>query len=117
MNPISLNPISILLGLGKELIGLIPDGNKRAELTQQLQNAEVEMAKAQMEVNKVEAASDNFFKSGWRPATGWVGVAGLVWYVVAPSMGLPTAGTDVLVSILAGLLGLGGFRTLEKLKK
>jgi hypothetical protein len=32
---------------------------------------------AQVDVNKIEAASSNLFVSGWRPAVGWVGVLGL----------------------------------------
>ena len=30
-----------------------------------------ELAKGQLEVNKVEAAHKNLFVSGWRPAVGW----------------------------------------------
>ena len=30
-----------------------------------------ELAKGQLEVNKVEAASKSMFVSGWRPAVGW----------------------------------------------
>ena len=32
---------------------------------------------AQIEVNKVEAASSSVFVSGWRPAIGWIGVAAM----------------------------------------
>ena len=31
-----------------------------------------ELAKGQLEVNKVEAASQSMFVAGWRPAVGWV---------------------------------------------
>ena len=31
-----------------------------------------EVAIAQIEVNKIEAASPSFFKSSWRPFIGWV---------------------------------------------
>ena len=30
-----------------------------------------ELAKGQLEVNKVEAASKSMFVAGWRPAVGW----------------------------------------------
>ena len=36
-----------------------------------------ELAKAQIEVNKVEAASSSLWVSGWRPAVGWVCVLGM----------------------------------------
>jgi predicted regulator of Ras-like GTPase activity (Roadblock/LC7/MglB family) len=31
-----------------------------------------ELAKGQLEVNKVEAAHKSLFVSGWRPAIGWI---------------------------------------------
>ena len=31
-----------------------------------------ELAKGQLEVNKVEAASKSMFVAGWRPAVGWI---------------------------------------------
>jgi hypothetical protein len=33
--------------------------------------------RAQLEVNKVEAAHKSLFVSGWRPAVGWVCVLGM----------------------------------------
>ena len=30
-----------------------------------------ELAKGQLEVNKIEAASKSLFVAGWRPAVGW----------------------------------------------
>ena len=37
---------------------------------------------AQTETNKIEAANPNVFVSGWRPALGWVCVAGLFYNFV-----------------------------------
>ena len=31
-----------------------------------------ELAKAQIEVNKTEAAHKSLFVAGWRPAVGWI---------------------------------------------
>jgi len=74
----------------------------------------------QVEVNKVEAASEGFFKSGARPAALWLSVIG--WgYILVPichTMGIPAVGinTDQITWLLGGLLGLGAFRTFEKVK-
>jgi hypothetical protein len=38
---------------------------------------------AQIEVNKVEAASSSVFVSGWRPAIGWIGVAAMGYQFLA----------------------------------
>jgi hypothetical protein len=123
--------------VGKIIDKVIPDvvGREAAKMEIQLKLAEQEgeLVKAliqsdiaQSEVNKTEAASDNIFKSGWRPAVGWIGVTGLAWTVFLPVISwflqmagvqtppLPQLGGEVLNTLLFGLLGLGGLRTYEK---
>ena len=39
--------------------------------------ADTQLANAQADINKIEAASSNLFKSGWRPGCGWVCTFGL----------------------------------------
>lgn len=90
--------------------------------------AETKLAMGQMDINKVEAASDSFFKSGWRPAVGWTCVFGLTYqFVFHPfaifflQLGevkaeLPTLDLNTLMTLLFGLLGLGAYRTVEKVK-
>lgn len=89
----------------------------------------LELAKGQLAINQVEAASSSLFVSGWRPAVGWVcafgfayvallqpllpWLVGLRGMVVAP---LPNIDTSVLMTLLLGMLGLGGLRTTEKIK-
>jgi hypothetical protein len=89
----------------------------------------------QLELNKIEAASDSLYKSGWRPAVGWVCVAGLGYtFIVKPLLpwcvqvaGIPFGYVSVLppmadipmsdlAFLLTGMLGLGGMRTMEKIK-
>lgn len=87
-------------------------------------DAELQLARGQLEVNKIEAASPDRFVSGWRPAVGWVCAAGfsytvllqplLPWLFGGPA--LPDIPTEVLLTLLFGMLGLGGLRTAEKLK-
>ena len=55
-----------------------------------------ELSKAQLEVNKTEAAHKSLFVSGWRPAVGW-----------SCCLAMP---------VLLGMLGLGAMRTVEKTK-
>lgn len=70
----------------------------------------------------VDANSKRFFNSGWRPALGWVGVAGLAsHYLLFPlaSILVPVSSpidADGLMSIVFALLGLGGLRTVERVK-
>ncbi len=91
-------------------------------------DAEVRLAEGQMAINREEAKTD-VFRGGWRPATGWVCVFGLTYQflmmplipwivalfgVVVPP--LPPIDNETLMVLLTGLLGLGGFRTYEKVK-
>ena len=98
------------------------DKAEKAELRQ-------EINKAQIEVYKVEANSNSLFVSGWRPFVGWTcGVALCYHFVLQPflvfllyssgyQMDLPVFDMTTLTTILMGLLGLGGLRSYEKVKK
>jgi len=59
----------------------IPDADTKAKLAHSVatmaQEHAQELAKAQLEVNKVEAAHKSLFVAGWRPAVGWVCVLGM----------------------------------------
>lgn len=99
---------------------------QRGELA--MLDADVKLALGQMEINKAEAGTD-VFRGGWRPAVGWVCVAGLGYQLVLRPLlpwlvrvaggevpDLPTIDTDTLMVLLTGMLGLGGLRTFEKVK-
>mgnify|MGYP003115002181 CR=1 FL=1 len=98
------------------------DKEEKAQLIQ-------EINKAQIEVNKIEAGSASFFKSGWRPSVGWICSFALGYHFVLQPMiafVLVAAGYDLvlpefdmttLMTVLMGLLGLGGMRSFEKVKR
>jgi hypothetical protein len=80
-----------------------------------------ELAKGQLEVNKVEAAHKNLFVAGWRPAIGWIcGFALMYSTILAPILGIwytvPPVDSSLLTTVLMGMLGLGAMRTVEKSK-
>ena len=91
-------------------------------------DAELRLALGQIEVNKAEATTD-MFRGGWRPAVGWVCVVGLgyqfllqpllPWLVAlfgAQVPPLPVIDNESLMVLLTGMLGLGGLRTIERVK-
>lgn len=91
-------------------------------------NADLQLATGQIEVNKVEAASQSLFVAGWRPAIGWVcGAAFAFKFILGPSavvvmamigqpITLPEFDFSEMSTILLAMLGLGGLRTVEKVK-
>jgi hypothetical protein len=93
-------------------------------------DADVSLALAQIAVNQEEAKSESLLKSGWRPMVGWTCVAGLAYqFLLMPLLPwtvkllgadvppLPAIDMDTLMVLLTGLLGFGGMRTFEKVKK
>lgn len=82
----------------------------------------------QIDTNKAEASSGSAFTSGWRPGIGWVCAAALFaqyiarpaiqWWGVVSGHPFPTLPgiDDNLWQLMLGMLGLGGLRTLEKVK-
>jgi hypothetical protein len=91
--------------------------------------AALEMSRQQTAVNVAEAQSGDNFRGGWRPFTGWVCAFGLGYAAIFrpiiiglvrlqhPEFDLPEAGGETLTTILLGMLGLGGMRTFEKVRK
>ena len=133
---------SIIEGVGKIAGDLVTTDKERAEMALEARKLDLEEKRldqttdlAQVDVNKIEAASSNFFVAGWRPAVGWVGVLGLAYqflgyplmqwlwafgqgYDIIPKGLNPPPDLDVeqLMTLLAGLLGFGGMRSFEKHK-
>ena len=117
--------------ISKLLDKVIPDADKKASLAHEIAtlatNQAHEIALAQIEVNKAEAASNSWFKGGWRPAVGWTCALAFAWHFCGQPMtefGMAVAGKplpplpdfdmDHLLTVLGGLLGLGTLRTVEK---
>ena len=91
------------------------------EISTMAERHALEIAKGQLEVNKVEAAHKNLFVAGWRPAIGWIcGFALLYSTILSPIIGIwftvPAVDSSLLTTVLLGMLGLGAMRTAEKVK-
>jgi hypothetical protein len=110
----------------------IPDADEKNKIAHEIATLATkqahEIALAQIEVNKEEARSQGIFKGGWRPFLGWVcGIAFAYHFVMQPllvfilmaygvSVVLPEFDMSSLMTVLGGMLGLGGLRTFEKYK-
>ena len=111
----------------------IPDADEKARIAHELATMSEKhaqsLALAQIEVNKAEAASGSLFKGGWRPFIGWIcGIAFAYHFVLQPIIlfavtayglqipDLPEFDMTSLMTVLGGMLGIGGLRTYEKKK-
>lgn len=129
----------ILPVLGNLLDRILPDPKASAEAKLEVMrmaqagelaqlNADLQLASGQIEVNKVEAANQSLFVAGWRPAIGWVcGAAFAFKFILGPAavvamamaghpITLPVFDFSEMSTILLAMLGLGGLRTVEKVK-
>ena len=122
-----IGPISGLLDK------FIEDKDTKAKLAHEVatmaQKHAHELAQGQLEVNKAEAAHRSIWVAGWRPFIGWCCGVALAWHFVLAPMtlfvcsafevyvpDLPVFDMDSLMTVLLGMLGLGGLRTVEKMK-
>ena len=112
----------------KALLGLRGNGGSGLglEIRELIKGKEIDPQKLielQGEINKVEAQHRTIFVAGWRPFIGWVcGVALaynfvlrdlLIWFI-GPEQVPPALQMEHLMTVLIGMLGLGGMRTFEK---
>ena len=111
---------------------IIPDKAAAAKAKQELavleQTGELKLLTEQLEVNKNEALHRSVFVAGWRPFVGWVCATAFAYHFVALPILLLVAqlnGTPLVVpafdmgslmTVLGGILGIGGLRSFEKFK-
>lgn len=115
------------------LIDLIPNKNERERAKEQAETqiiaAMTGLVEGQLKINQQEAQHGSIFVAGWRPAIGWICGAALGWnFIVQPLLlwvawiipegadlaTAPQLDTGELMTVLLGMLGLGGLRTYEK---
>ena len=109
----------------------LPDASIREQAAMQIATQVHAQTMAQIEVNKVEAASQSLFVAGWRPFVGWCcGASYAYTFVLQPFLIFILTGAQVKVDIaqlpvldmgelgvvLFGMLGLGAMRSWEKVK-
>jgi len=124
--------VSALIGPVSGLLSkVITDKDQAAKLAHEIATMSDRHAQeallAQLEINRAEAASGSFFKGGWRPAVGWVCAIAFAYHFVVKDLivfGATFAGAELpelpafdmgtLLTVLGGMLGIGGLRTYEK---
>jgi len=135
----AITGIAALLETGLKIIDkVIPDPQAKAQAQLELMrlqqqgefkelDAELQLMLGQVDVNKLEAQAPDLFTRGWRPAAGWVCVAGMAFtFLGFPMVSWisairawpppPSIPTDDLFLLLLALLGLGTNRMIERIK-
>lgn len=120
----------------KLILGLLKGGNGRKsvagnlawEIREAIKGKELdpnELIAIQTKINEIEAQHRTVFVAGWRPFIGWVcGIAlaynfvirDLFIWAIKPETVPPALQMEHLMTVLLGMLGLGGMRTYEKIK-
>lgn len=129
MNPMILGP---LLEMGRSILDrVVPDEGKRREAELELlrlaAGGELKQVITQLEINAREAAHPSVWVSGWRPAFGWAGCTGFAYATLLQPLlawgasikgwpAPPVLNLDLLWVVVTGLLGIGGLRSIEKVK-
>lgn len=103
-------------------------GNLAWEIREAIKGKELDpnqLLEIQTKINEVEAKHRSVFVAGWRPFIGWVCGLALAYnfiirdlfiWVIDPEIVPPALQMEHLMTVLFGMLGLGGLRTYEKLK-
>jgi ABC-type sulfate transport system permease component len=127
-----------ITGIGEAIQGIsdligkfIPSADEKAKNVLALELATMQqqqaMVQAQTDTNKAEASNASMFVAGWRPFIGWVCGSGLAYQFIAAPIATwiaalcshpiapPALDLGTLLTLLLGMLGLGGMRTYEKL--
>lgn len=135
-----MNILELVAGPVLKIIDkLVPDAQAKAQMQLEAMklaqagefkeiDAQLQRDLAQIAVNQAEAESPDFFRAGWRPFVGWICGVGLgVQFLVSPiaswvaalmghAIAFPSLDMGTLMTLLAGMLGLGTLRTAEKVK-
>ena len=132
-----------LLGIGKivESVGNIADDlftskEEKLKIALEEKKMQTQLMHGQLEINKAEAQHSSRFVAGWRPFIGWVGGIAMAYQFLLyplltwlwsfaqakewiPKEIKPPSPFDAgpLFAIVTGMLGIGGMRSYDKLKK
>lgn len=129
MNPVIPVIGDIIGAIGTVADDLITSDQERAKMEVEAYEAETKRVGLQTEINKAEANNASLFVSGARPFVMWVCAFALayasvlepvlrfsakVWFGYAGDF--PTIDTELTLQVLFGILGLGAYRSVEKIK-
>ena len=120
--------IDAVSALGAVFDQLFTSDSERAQAAAIMEKIRQHPTILQAEITKIEASHRSVFVAGWRPFIGWVCGIGLFWafvghpvaqWIIAVgrlAIDVPMIMTDHLLELVMAMLGLGGLRSLDKLR-
>lgn len=142
-----LNIGDIIKGVGVIADDLHTSDEERLKISLQERELEAKLTQGQLAINEKEAGHTSVFVAGWRPFIGWIGGFALAYQFIAYPLLIwiwalgqaqgwipchinadisaqactfstpPVIDSGALFAMLTGLLGIGGMRSFDKLKK
>lgn len=125
MNPLWIPVFGKLIEIFSKVA---PNAERAQEAAREVVSTLSASFEQQGSITKLDAESSDPFRSRWRPAIGWVCVIGFgIHFLILPiahMVSVYTGGPDIvsplditeLMTMLLALLGLGGYRTVERLR-
>lgn len=116
--------------LVSKLMSFIPDGDAQQKAMQAVMEMDWTELKAQIDINAIEAASEKWWKAGWRPFFGWMCGLGFAYkFIISPLIVtvillfnekypvaiLPVVDWADMSPMALALLGISYNRTTEKM--
>jgi hypothetical protein len=109
---------------------LITSDEERAQAKTRVLEILAKQDNAQSYINAIDATSNHWVQYAWRPGIAWTGTIAIFYqYIVYPLTTylyalfndggyplLPNIPTDEIMPLIMGLLGLGAFRSFDKLQ-
>lgn len=122
--------ITAIIGLADKIFPSKTEQQKQEFTREMLElSKQFELAQAQIEVNKQEAANPSVFVAGARPFIMWICASAFAWnFVLQPILiflltvsghpvhDLPVLSSSEIMTVLFGILGLGAYRSYERVK-
>ena len=111
----SLFGISEVAEAIKAVLAFFPNAEQRAQVEAKINDLVLAIANNQSATNTAEASSSSLFVAGWRPFIGWICGFGFLYSTALPVIHGQQLDTQTLNNLLWGMLGLGAYRSGDKI--
>jgi Protein of unknown function (DUF3154). len=98
-----------------KILSFFPNAEQKAEVAKQINDLTLAIVNNQSATNTAEANTGSLFLAGWRPFVGWVLAIGFTYSLAWPIVHGQPIDKETINTMLWGMLGLGTWRTADKI--